>query len=102
MGRRCNPPLTLAFCSIYSIQYHFIRNIRGNPNLPQSPDIRKSMGTSDYWISGQSLIKEKCHNSRIRDDTDMKLGPATKIDKRNKITLKNMTMTSWWETVTSL
>ena len=47
-------------------------------------------------------MKEKCHNSRIRDDTDMKLGPATKIDKRNKITLKNMTMTSCWETVTSL
>ena len=38
--------------------------------------------------NGQSLIKENCHNSRTNDDTDMKLGPVTKLDKRNKTTSK--------------
>ena len=33
---------------------------------------------------GQSLMKENCHNSRTSDDIDMKLGPVTKFDKRNK------------------
>ena len=46
------------------------------------------MGISDFRISGQSLIKESCHNSRTRDDIDMKLGPVTKLDKRNKTTSK--------------
>ena len=31
---------------------------------------------------------ENCHNSRTNDDTDMKLGPITKLDKRNKTTPK--------------
>ena len=31
-----------------------------------------------------TLIKENCYNSRTSDDIDMKLGPVTKIDKRNK------------------
>ena len=35
------------------------------------------------------LIKENCHNSRTSDDIDMKLGPVTKIYKRNKTTSKN-------------
>ena len=40
---------------------------------------------SDFRISGQSLIKGNCHNSRTKDnDIDMKLGAVTKIDKRNK------------------
>ena len=43
---------------------------------------------SDIWISGQSLIKENCHNSRTIDDIDMKPGPVTKFDKRNKTTSK--------------
>ena len=43
---------------------------------------------SDFWISGQSLIKENCHNSRISDDIDMELGPLTKLDKRIKATSK--------------
>ena len=30
-----------------------------------------------------------CHNSRTSDDIHMKLGPVTKLDKRNKITLRN-------------
>ena len=44
---------------------------------------------SDFRISGQSLIKVNCHNSRISDDIDMKLGPVTKIAKRNKLASKN-------------
>ena len=82
--------VTLVFCSI---QQNFIREIRakfGIPNLPQSPDIGQNLdgGISDFQISGQSLIKENCHNSRTSDDIDMKLGPVTKLDKRNKITSK--------------
>ena len=37
-----------------------------------------------FLISGQSLIKENCHNSRTSGDIDMKSGPNTKLDKRNK------------------
>ena len=37
---------------------------------------------SGFRISGQSLIEENCHNSRTRNDIDMKLGPATKLYKR--------------------
>ena len=44
---------------------------------------------SDFRMSGQSFIKENCHNSRTGDDIDMKLGPVTKYDKRNKTTSKN-------------
>ena len=29
-------------------------------------------------------MKRNCHNSRTSDDIDMKLGPVTKPDKRNK------------------
>ena len=59
---------------------------------PQSPDIRQKSdrGIFDFRISGQSLIKENCHNSRTSDDIDMKLGPATKLDKRNKTTSKKV------------
>ena len=39
-------------------------------------------------MSRQSLLKENCQNSRNSDDIDMKLGPATKMDKRNKTTSK--------------
>ena len=58
----------------------------GTPNSPQSPDIGQNSdgGISDFRISGQSVIKENCHNSRTGDDIDMKLEPATKLDKRNK------------------
>ena len=35
------------------------------------------------------LIKENCHNSKTSDDIDMKLGPVTKLYKRNKTTSKN-------------
>ena len=58
--------------------------------MPQSPDIGENSdrGISDFRISGQSLIKVNCHNSRTRDDIDIKLGPVTKLDKRNKTTSK--------------
>ena len=57
----------------------------------QSPDIRQKSdrGIFDFRISGQSLIKENCHNSRTSDDIDVKLGPVTKLDKRNKTTSKD-------------
>ena len=44
--------------------------------------------TGVFPISGQSLTKENCHDSRTSDDIDMKLGPVTKLDKRNKATSK--------------
>ena len=31
-----------------------------------------------------------CHNSRTSDDIDIKLGPVTKLDKRNKTTSKKV------------
>ena len=45
-------------------------------------------GISDFQISGQSLIKINYQNSWTSDDTDMKLWPVTKLDKRNKMTPK--------------
>ena len=48
------------------------------------------VGISDSQISGQSLIKENCNNSRTSDDINMKLGPVTKRDKRNKTTSKKI------------
>ena len=66
---------------------HFIRGIRakfGIPDPPQTPDIGQNSdrGISDFRISRQSLIKS--------NDIDMKLGPVTKLDKRNKITSKKI------------
>ena len=45
-------------------------------------------GISDFRIPGQFLIKRNCHISRTIDDIDIKLGPVTKLDKRNKATSK--------------
>ena len=58
--------------------------------MPQSPDIRQNSdgGISNFQISGQSLIKVNCQHSRTSDDIHMKLGPVTKLDKRNKATSK--------------
>ena len=58
--------------------------------MPQSPDIGQNSegGISDFRISGQSLIKVNCHNSRTSDDIDIKLGPVTKLDNRNKTMFK--------------
>ena len=62
----------------------------GVPNTPQSPDIGQNSDSdiSNFWISGQSLTKENCHNSRTSDDINLKLGLATKLDKGNKKTPK--------------
>ena len=62
----------------------------GISNSPQSPDIRPNSdgGISDFRISGQSLIKANCRNSRTSDDIDMKLEPVNKLDKRIKSTSK--------------
>ena len=43
---------------------------------------------SDIWISGQSLIKKNCNNSRTSDDIHMKLGLVIKFDNRNKTASK--------------
>ena len=51
---------------------------------------KSQTGISDLWISGQSLIKENCHNFRTSDDIDMKLGAVTKLEKRNKTTSKTI------------
>ena len=73
-------------------------------NSPQSPDIGRNSngGVSDFRVSGQSLIKENCHNSRTSDDIDMKLGPVTKVDIRNKTASKKLTMMSCQQIVTSM
>ena len=70
------------------MQYYFIRNTCakfGIPNLPQSPDIGQNWygDISNFRISGQSFKNENCRNSRTSHDIDMKLGPVTKLDKRN-------------------
>ena len=59
---------------------------------PYSPDIGQNTdwGISNFWISGQSLIKENCPNSSTSDDIDMKLGPVTKLDKGNNKRQKNI------------
>ena len=62
--------VTLEFCWI---QWYFIRDIRakfGIFNLSQSPDIGQNSdgGISNFRISGRSIIKENCHNSRTSDD----------------------------------
>ena len=89
--------VAMSFCSI---QQTFIRDIcakLGIPNLPQCPGIGKISDEviSNFQISGQSLIKESCYNSRTRDDIHMKLVPVTKLHRRNKTISKNLTMTSF-------
>ena len=49
---------------------------------------KSQTGISDFCTSGESLIKENCHNSRTSDDIDRKLGPVTKLYKNNKTTSK--------------
>ena len=53
-------------------------------------------------ILNPNLVGENCHNSRISDNIDMKLGPVTQLDKRNKTTSKKLTITSCRQTVVSL
>ena len=92
--------MNIAYCRIleyYSIKYIFIRNISAKfstYNSPQSPDIGQNSdgNISDFWFSDQSLINKNCHNLRTSNDIDMKLGPVTNFDKRNKTMLKNLIM----------
>ena len=74
------------------------------PNLPQSPDIRQNSdgALSDFRISDQFLINENCPNFRTSHDINMKLGPETKMDKKNTETSKSLTMTSCPQIVTTL
>ena len=61
--------------------------------------------TEVFLISGfpVNLVKVNCHNSRNSDDINMKFGPVTKLDKRNKtISKKKLTMMPYRKTVTSL
>ena len=92
------PPIRPCWFSLNNsetVKLHFIGDIRakfGIPNSRQSPDIRQNSygAVSDFRISGQSLIKENCHNSRTSNDIDMKLGPVTIIAKTNKTTSKKI------------
>ena len=75
------------------------------PNLVSLtyPSLQNSYwGITNFQISGQSLIKENCFNSRTSDDSEMKLGPVTKLDKRNKTTLKQFDNDVMSRIVTSL
>ena len=64
----------------------------GTPNLPQSTDIVKNSngGISNFWIYGQSLINANFHDTRSIYDIDVKLGPVTKLEKKNKTTSKQV------------
>ena len=73
----------------YSVKFHWRDLCKiWYPYSPQSPDIGQNSdgGISDFRISGPSLVKENCHNSRTRNDIDMKVGPITKLDQRNTTT----------------
>ena len=77
---------------------HFIRDIAAKfaiLNSPHSPDIGWNLnrGISDFRISGQSLVKENFHILRTGNDIDIKLGPVTKLVKKNKTLSKNLMMT---------
>ena len=63
--------------------------------LPQSPYTRPNSDevTSNFRLSG--------HNSKTSKEIDVKLGPVTKLDKRNMETSKNLSMTSCQQIVTS-
>ena len=71
---------------------------------PHSPDIEQNSGkdNSDFRISGQFLITRNCHDSWTSDDVDNKLGPATKLNKRNKTTPKKITIAPSWKIKTTL
>ena len=60
------------------------------------------MDISDFRISGQFLNKKNCHNSRTSDHIDIKLGPVTKIDKKNKTHQKKIYVDVMSEIMTSL
>ena len=100
IGKCCHPG-TLQHIVIF---YQKCSSQVGTSNSFQSPHIGQNSDgdISKLKISGQSLIKENCHNSRTNDNIDMKLGPVTKLDKRNIITSKNFTMTIFQKIGTTL
>ena len=65
--------------------------------MPQSFDNgQNSDGViSDFQISGQSFINENCLNSRTSYYIDIKLGPVTKLNKRNTATSKTIDDDVW-------
>ena len=75
--------LTLIWVGVHSVIFHYRYS-------SQSPDVGKNSdgGISNYWTSDQSFIKKNCYNSRTSNDMDMKVGPVTKLDKRNTATSK--------------
>ena len=56
----------------------------GIPNSLEFPNIGRNFDdcVSDFRISGQSVMKGNCHNSRTSDDIDMKLGPVTQLETK--------------------
>ena len=82
--------VTVAFFYLYSVTFYFFRCICAKyviPKSAQSTDTWKNSegGISNFWISSQSFKKE---NSRTTDGIDLKVGPLTKFDMRNKSTSK--------------
>ena len=59
--------------------------------MPQSPDIGKNSdgGAFGFWISVQTLTKVNFHNSTTSDN-EIKLGPVTKFDTKNKAASKKI------------
>ena len=85
--------VTLAFAVFSSILLEtFIPNLVSLTSSSLQILGKTQTGYFRFRISGQSFIKENCHNSRVSADIDMKLGPVTKRDKRNKATSKKVTM----------
>ena len=75
----------------HSVTFFYRRSLQiWYSSLVQSLDIGQvsDKGISDFRFSGQFFIKRNCHNSRASDDIGMKLGPATKLDKKNKAAWK--------------
>ena len=56
--------------------------------MPQFPVSGQNSdgGISEFWISGQSLIKENCHNFLTSDGIDMKFRPVMKLHKKDETT----------------
>ena len=68
----------------------------GIANSLQSPDIGQNLDRSIFnsRFLGKSFMKESCDSSRTCNDIDMKLGPITRLDKRNTMTLQKNSMAS--------
>ena len=53
---------------------------------------------ANLWVGGTGFYSPVGFpNPRTSDDIDMKLGPVTKLDKKNKTTSKQLTMASFQE-----